>query len=170
MMVVMHMRRIGALLCSIGAVAGVSTAAAVSLGASTALGSPDAQTSTTTTVTVPGNQQLTDTGIAVSAGESVSIIAAGSVSPGPGWPLVSPVGLKFDQGLGCGADQYTHVFPAPGLNCVGMTFKVGQTGVLFPTGTKTTFHAPVGGELYLGVNDDYVADNTGSWTATITTR
>jgi hypothetical protein len=77
-----------------------------------------------------------------------------------------PDGLTFPS-AGCGADQYGHVFPARGLNCFSLLFKVGASGVWFPVGTSLTFRAPVAGELYFGVNDDNVTDNTGSWTVTL---
>jgi hypothetical protein len=163
-------------LTSIGVVAVMSVVGILTVGSSAAFGSAATTTSATTTVTVPGNQTWTDTGIALSAGEKVSISASGEVSMGPTWPATGPVGLKFSQGPsggGCGGDQYDYEvsapFPAPGVNCGSMLFEIGSSGVPFPTRTGITFHAPVAGELYLGVNDNNVSDNTGSWTATITT-
>jgi hypothetical protein len=123
-------------------------------------------------VTVPANQEWTETAVALTAGEKVSIAAAGEIDVNNG-SLVQPIGRKFFQGPAgagtCGNEQYAHTFPAPGVNCYGMLFKIGATGVPFPVGKKIAFRSPVSGVLYLGVNDDQVGDNSGSWSATIIT-
>ena len=60
-------------------------------------------------------------------------------------------------------------FLAPGLPCWSLIAKIGQSGSIFEVGLSKTFQASASGQLYLGVNDDYFGDNSGSWTAVITT-
>ena len=48
-----------------------------------------------------------------------------------------------------------------------MIGKVGEEGRPFEVGELYTFTAQIDGELFLGVNDDHLPDNTGRWTATI---
>jgi hypothetical protein len=129
----------------------------------------------TTTVVVPATQAWTDTGIALRAGEPMSIIMSGTIS----WRLhpaltTGPEGEAFSQ-MNCGYGQYVqnppgskYQFQAYGLHCWAALFRIGPSGVPFPTGTSTSFTSPVSGELYLGVNDSYFPDNSGAFTATIT--
>jgi len=44
----------------------------------------------------------------------------------------------------------------------GLVARVGDSGPVF-VGQSRTFRAPRGGRLYLGVNDDYLEDNSGSF-------
>jgi len=127
-------------------------------------------TAGTATVSVQGNKEFTDTGIFLTAGEAVTIEASGKINVcgGPSACNVGPVGAKFTS-KNCGKDAYTETFKEPGLNCWAMVFKVGSSGVPFPTGTKLTFTSPVSGELFLGPNDGNYADNSGAWSANVTT-
>jgi hypothetical protein len=144
--------------------------------ATLAAASRPARASSSATVTVPADQTWTGTGIALSAGEEVMVSATGTIDYGPGNTPSSPAGYRFSQrvprGGTCGTDAYAPgaaPFPAPGVNCWSMLFRIGASGVPFPAGTKISFTSPVSGELYLGINDNAVSDNRGSWTATITT-
>ena len=58
-------------------------------------------------------------------------------------------------------------FIAPGLSVWSLIGESGSNGQPFEVGTSLTLTAPAFGELYLGVNDCYYADNAGSGTATI---
>jgi len=54
------------------------------------------------------------------------------------------------------------------LACWSLIGKIGQNGTPFQVGTSlTNFTAHVSGELFLGVNDNILRDNTGSWIARI---
>jgi hypothetical protein len=120
------------------------------------------------TVSVPGNVEWTDTGIALAEGQKVTIKGEGKINPNAGSGEVTPVGATFPQKR-CGVDQYSFTgFPAPGVNCWSMLFRIGKTGVPFLAGSKITFVSPVAGELELGVNDNFLSDNSGAWTAKIT--
>ena len=45
--------------------------------------------------------------------------------------------------------------------------RIGEDGTPFNVGSSATTDASAG-ELYLGVNDNYYPDNTGSWTVEVT--
>jgi hypothetical protein len=127
---------------------------------------------TTSTVSIPATQTWTDTGVAVTEGQTVSITMSGKIHYAPG-SSDSPLGKSFTNGA-CGLNQYlnppgaTYSFPAYGVNCWGSIFKVGSTGIPFPTGKTIQFTSPVSGELFIGVNDNYLLDDHGSFTASIT--
>jgi hypothetical protein len=132
-----------------------------------------------TTVVVPADQTFTDTAIALVKGEKVTISATGTISPGAGTLANGPVGLTFnrspepggDFNSSCGLDQYVlSPPPSPGVNCFALLFRIGSTGVAFPAGKTTSFTAPVSGELYLGINDGDVNDNSGNFTAKVTAK
>lgn len=130
-----------------------------------------ASATTETTVAVQANKQWTDSGIALTAGEKVTIAAEGKISYGSNsTDKTGPPGAKFTV-KNCGKDSYpsNSAMTAPGVNCWSLLFRVGNTGIAFPTGSKITFISPVAGELELGINDNVFFDNSGSFTAKITT-
>jgi hypothetical protein len=112
------------------------------------------------TAIVRGNQPWTSSGVLLDAGAVVAIAASGGVSMGAGWPLMSPAGKQPN------CDGRTG-FPAPHLPCWSLIGRIGPDGTIFYVGSGTTLRAPRRGELLLGVNDDQVGDNSGSWTATV---
>jgi LPXTG-motif cell wall-anchored protein len=57
-------------------------------------------------------------------------------------------------------------WPLSGASCWSLIAKVG-TGPPFEIGVTKTFRAAHPGELRLGLNDNFVDDNTGAWAATI---
>jgi hypothetical protein len=106
--------------------------------------------------------------------EKVTIVAEGTIKYAGGTGhSASPLGKSFGaSNTECGRDNYPapgEAFPAPGLNCWSMLFRIGSAGIPFPTGKKISFTSPVAGQLELGINDNVLSDNTGSWTAKITT-
>ena len=108
-------------------------------------------------------QPWTDTGIALSQGERVGINVSGTFSCG----APPPEGCTSDpNGFVCPDPNMT----APSLPCFSAIAEVGSSGVPFEVGTNLMFNAPVSGELFLGANDSYYPDNSGSWTATIIFR
>jgi hypothetical protein len=127
----------------------------------------------TTTVSVPAAQPFTDTGIALTAGEHFSVSAAGTPCYHSGTGCYGPDGLTFRSSTGdyaCSFQQYTtNDFTAPGLNCWSLIGRIGDSGVIFQVGNTFKLTSPVSGELYLGANDNYYPDNSGAYTATITT-
>jgi RHS repeat-associated protein len=55
----------------------------------------------------------------------------------------------------------------PGLACWSLVGRIGADGTPFDVGSAATINASAG-ELYLGVNDNFYSDNSGSWTVEIT--
>lgn len=124
------------------------------------------------TVTVPGRQPWTPSGIFVGSGDSVTISAAGGVSFSTGDPPVSPpAGLQqscrtaFNGPNGWRA----HPYVANELSCLSLLGRIGENGSIFYLGAANTFRADTSGQLYFGVNDNIFADNSGNWTVSATT-
>ena len=114
--------------------------------------------------TVPGSQAWTDTGIALHAGDRVSITASGEILTGPangegpaGDPACTPA-TNFPA--------QSAQFPAPSLPCWSLIARVGS-GAPVEVGTATQITA-ASGTLYLGVNAGSFPANAGSWAADIT--
>jgi hypothetical protein len=121
-------------------------------------------------VTVPARRALTDTGIALRAGASVVLSASGSVHFGGGQiTRLGPAGIAW--GPSCTAIAHGQArnspWPAPGLRCWSLIGKVGAGGP-FEVGTGTSFRVRTAGELSLGVNDNFLPDNFGTFAVTVT--
>ena len=126
--------------------------------------SSPSQAGSVKTVTVAGNRPWTDTGVDLSAGETVSVNASGSVSFSRGGQAIGPQG---DQ-PSCAVFRKPRVpYVARDLRCHSLIGRIGSPGTFFEVGSSTQFRAPVGGRLYLGVNDNFFPDNSGNWTAVI---
>ena len=121
----------------------------------------------TYTRAVPGSQEWTDTGIIVQAGQQLTITAAGEIYVGATSASESPAGIP-----GCTpAASYpaqSAQFPAPSLTCWSLIARIGD-GAPFEVGSSAQLTA-TSGDLYLGINGDSFAGNSGSWSATITAR
>jgi hypothetical protein len=131
-----------------------------------------AATAAETGVEVSSTEEFTDTHVALTAGEKVTVAAEGKVDVcSPGSCLFEPQGEKL-PGKTCLSFQYTKPhglsFPAPGLPCYSLIARIGS-GPSFTVGKRLSFKSPVSGELFLGINDDFRPDNTGHWTAKVTT-
>src|SRR5580700_5397712 len=127
---------------------------------------PQASAQTTTTVTVPSNQLWTDTGILLTAGETVIVTASGTVDNGgriPAWMNNTPNGQPLPQ---CAVGKQKP-FPANNLPCWSLIGEITQTGTPFEVGTSTTF-AATPGEFYLTGNNNNSGNNSGAFTAMIT--
>jgi hypothetical protein len=111
---------------------------------------------------VNGAQAWTDTGITVRAGQQVRVNANGSVqlsdnSNDTATPSGSRVGRRA-------ANAPVQSGPAGGLIA-----RVGDAAPVY-VGANGSFRASSSGRLYLGVNDDFVNDNSGEYTVTVTVR
>jgi hypothetical protein len=114
-------------------------------------------------VTVPGNHAWTPTGVLVNAGGVVTISATGGVSMGAGWPFTPPVGRPPN------CDTQTG-FPAGQLPCWSLIGRIGEQGTIFYVGNNRTLQTADSGQLFLGVNDNRVEDNRGSWRAVVSVQ
>ncbi len=111
-----------------------------------------------TNVNVPATVPWFDSGIAVVAGEQITISASGFVSFGESAQDNSPTGI---DGQLAEANKV-----APGLPNKSLVGEVGS-GTSFEIGAGTTFTATTSGELHLSIDDDFFGDNSGSWSTTI---
>jgi hypothetical protein len=149
---------------SIGMALGVVAALLVGASSATAGGPTTTTTTTTTTHTVPGSPVPgASTGLVLAAGEAVTVTATGAVCPyggsfcpGPdGYPGVDTTSTAFGG------------FPLPGAPAWGLVARVG-TGTWVQVGSGPTEVSGVGA-LELAFNDDYLSDNSGSFTVTVST-
>jgi hypothetical protein len=118
-------------------------------------------------IDVPGTSQGTDTGIDLRAGDRVTISATGTIVAGQRAGSVSPNGRQGGAGSILGNPRYP--FPAAGAGALLGVLRTtdGQQSQPFLVGAQSTFTAPADGRLYLLVNDDNYADNSGAFTVRI---
>lgn len=114
-----------------------------------------------TTLPVALDRPWIDTGVYLAQGQSVTVTARGTMN----WYTGSCNGkcLSTPAGIPCPGGGPKRL----GLTCLSLIGLIGVSGRPFYVGDSLTFTTPAAGELFLGVNDDNVADNTGDWTATI---
>jgi small nuclear ribonucleoprotein (snRNP)-like protein len=111
------------------------------------------------TITVPSNQQWTNTGINVQQGQVVHFQASGRIS------LSNNQG---DVGGPAGADSGRLAGNSPMPNVTGgMLIGRVNNGPPFVVGAQSDVTMPDSGRLSLGINDDYVPDNSGNFTVNI---
>jgi Protein kinase domain len=121
----------------------------------------------TYTRTVSGSQEWTDTGITAQAGQQLTISASGEIYVGATSASESPAGLAGCTPAATYPAQSAQ-FPAPSLTCWSLIARIGD-GAPFEVGSSAQLTA-TSGDLYLGINGDSFAANSGSWSATITVR
>ena len=107
------------------------------------------------TVTVPTNQQWTNTGINVQRGQTIHFRAGGNVTLSQN---------ENDAGTPAGANngRLAGNSPLPGVTGGMLIGRVGNSQP-FAIGAESDVTMPANGRLYLGINDDYVRDNTGNF-------
>jgi len=114
------------------------------------------------TVTMPTNQTWTNSGVDVRAGEVVHFQARGTttLSQNPN-----------DSGTPAGANdgRMAGNSPIPGVTGGMLIGRVGNSQP-FAIGAQTDVTMPATGRLFLGVNDDFVGDNVGSFVVDISPR
>jgi hypothetical protein len=118
------------------------------------------------TVVVPGNSRGTDTGVDLRAGDSVTISASGNITAGRRAGVVSADGGR----VGVGSIVGTYPVPQAGVGALIGYIRTpsGQPTQPFLVGSQNTINAPVDGRLFLLVNDDNYADNSGQFDVRIT--
>jgi hypothetical protein len=119
------------------------------------------------TISIIIDQPFTNTNIPVSAGETLTVTASGSLNYSTNnlcdgsQCIVTPAGDPYSS-----CQQLTG-FTAPGLPCWSLIGKIGENGTIFEVGTSYHASATATGTLYLGINDNDYLDNGGSWTAVV---
>jgi hypothetical protein len=121
----------------------------------------------TYTRAVPGSQEWTDTGITVQAGQQLTITASGEIYAAATSASESPAGISGCTPAGTYPARSAQ-FPAPSLTCWSLIARIGG-GAPFEVGSSAQLTA-TSGDLYLGINGDSFAGNSGSWSAAITVR
>jgi len=114
------------------------------------------------TFTIPTNQQWTNTGMDVRRGEVVHFRASGSV-------VLSQNGNDYGSPSGANNGRMAGNSPLPGVTGGMLIGRVGNSRP-FVVGSESDVTMPANGRLYLGINDDYVNDNEGSFVVDVTPR
>ena len=103
--------------------------------------------------------QWKDTGIDLRAGQTVYFEASGRVRWGPGRQN-GPEGERNSP--------HNDTRPIPGRPAAALIGRVGDSNDCFFIGDERSgIRVRSAGRLYLGVNDDYLKDNTGSFRVTV---
>jgi hypothetical protein len=107
------------------------------------------------TVTVDARTAWTDTGIDVRRGQEVRFRASGKVRWGPD---------RSDGPGGEGGNHYNPNRPIPNRPAASLIAKVGDgADFFFVGGDEGPISVRQSGRLHLGINDDFLEDNTGSF-------
>jgi hypothetical protein len=112
-----------------------------------------------------------DTRISLQRNQQASLQASGSVFYGydgdvcSGTPRTSPDGRRTVGGRACGT-KYDPQVPAPGYPVGSLLWRVGPTAWQ-EVGNSMVITAPTAGDLYLGINDDTIEDNQGSFIVSV---
>lgn len=117
-----------------------------------------------TQVTVPARDRWTKTSVEVRQGDTISFLATGQIrwSNRSSEQLVGPNGStsKLKARLGS--------YPVPTMGAGALIAKIGPKGTPFAVGERTAITAPTTGTVYLGINDNFFSDNSGTFQVTIT--
>lgn len=110
-------------------------------------------------IRVRANEAWTSTGVRVMKGQRVSFSATGEAQ------------FSTDAGHRAGPDGSDAMkspnYPVPAMPVGGLIGKVGDSAP-FPIGSnREPIVMPASGQLMLGVNDDFVTDNTGGFVVTL---
>jgi len=101
------------------------------------------------TVTVPGQQAWTPTGLTVRSGETLTFNASGEVKfPGTASPS--------------GSGDMNPANPVPNAPTGALIGRIGN-GQPFGIGAQASFAAPGAGQLFIGINDTNFTDNSGAF-------
>jgi hypothetical protein len=110
-------------------------------------------------VTVQAATQWNDAGITVRAGQPVYFTSTGRVRWGPG---------RQDDAGGERSSPRNEGRPIPGRPAAGLIGRIGDSNEYFFIGSETgPVRMPSAGRLQLGINDDYLVDNSGSLRVTV---
>ena len=111
-------------------------------------------------IVVSGNQQWTSTGLVVRRGETLTFNTTGEVQ-------LSAAADDMAVAAGARSGRMSATAPRPRVAAGALIGRIGNSQP-FVIGNQTTFVAPAAGQLFLGVNDDHVGDNTGEFRVEIT--
>ena len=112
-------------------------------------------------VVVNANQQWTSTGIMVRKGERLTFNTTGEVR-------LSSTGDDVARPAGATSGRKVAGAPMPNQIAGALIGRIGTNGQPFGIGNLNSVVAPETGMLFLGINDDHVADNSGEFRVQIT--
>jgi len=136
---------------------GIEAVAIIAIAGTAFLLRPRASRPITKVVVVPENQLWVPAGIFVSQCTAITVQASGNVSMGGRWtPLSSASRQQVCPGSG---------FPLPQGPCWALIGRAGDQETSFYLGIQSIVRSPASGQLFLGVNDDQLGNNSGNWTA-----
>ena len=108
------------------------------------------------------SQKWMNTKVTVPAGDELGISADGQITISP----TETVGPTGDPSCIPAQNYPGKAFPAPDLPCYSLIARIGN-GTPFEVGTSTLITNAASGVLYLGINDNRVSGNSGSWNVKI---
>ena len=111
---------------------------------------------------VNGRERWTDSGIRVNQGDLIMFNVQGSVQ-------LSSDGNDVAQPAGSATGRRAESAPLPN-DLAGALIGRINNGPAFGIGNQRQITAPASGELFLGVNDDYLADNNGGFRVRVSVR
>ncbi len=128
-------------------------------GTATSTGAATGPAAGSQTVRVNAQQRWTDAVIIVSAGDTITFDASGSITMSED---------NNDTASPAGSSRGRTAPDAPVLNQLagGLIMRIDSYGPIF-IGARRTLVAPVSGRVYLGVNDDHLPDNRGEFAVTV---
>jgi hypothetical protein len=110
-------------------------------------------------VTVNANSAWRDTGVVVRAGQTIYFSATGRVRWGPG---------RQDGPAGENRSPRNDSRPIPSRPAASLIGRVGDSMDYFFIGEDTgPIRVRESGRLFLGINDDFLPDNTGAFSVTV---
>jgi hypothetical protein len=116
----------------------------------------------TRTITIPGSRTWTNTGVDVRRGDVIHFRASGNMTLSTNQSdVATPAGSTSGRMAGNS--------PLPGVTGGMLIGRVGN-GLPFAVGAEADVTMPANGRLFLGVNDDDVRDNVGSFVVEIWNR
>lgn len=116
-------------------------------------------------VVVNAQTRWTDTGIDVTSGDRLQVRADGTIvlsHNNNGTDTATPAGSRTGRKA---ADA-----PFPQMPAGGLIARVGDSGPFYFGDGGSLGQVPSSGRLFLGVNDDFLRDNSGEFRVTITVR
>lgn len=113
-------------------------------------------------IRVNGTERWTDTGINVRAGDTILFDAQGTVR-------LSDNGEDIAEAGGARSGRRAAEAPLVNQTAGALIGRIDNSDT-FLVGNRRSVRAPASGRLYLGVNDDYLGDNSGDFQVNITVQ
>jgi Ca2+-binding EF-hand superfamily protein len=114
-------------------------------------------------IVVDARERWTDTGIVVRRGDTLSFDADGTV-----WMSSNPNDTAAPTGSASGRRAPNS--PVSSHPAGGLIARIGNSAPVYVGDRTTRLRAPSGGRLFLSVNDDHLADNSGEFRVNITVQ